>query len=80
MKNIILTGVSKGLGLNICKHLLDNSYNVYGISRSVNEEIKALKKKYSGFTHIIYDLENHSDIKNNLFGTELLHDIPIHGI
>ena len=78
-KNILLTGVSRGLGLNICKHLLINSYHVYGVSRSLNENIEELKKKYSGFHHIKYDLQSNDNIKKELFGNELLHEIPIHG-
>jgi short-subunit dehydrogenase len=35
MKNILVTGVSRGLGLSITKTILNNdNYSVYGISRS----------------------------------------------
>ena len=46
MKNILVTGVSKGLGLEICSNLLQKGYNVYGISRSQTSEIKKLKTEY----------------------------------
>jgi 3-oxoacyl-[acyl-carrier protein] reductase len=46
MKNILVTGVSKGLGLEISKTLLENNYTVYGISRNETEEITMLKNLY----------------------------------
>jgi len=46
MKNILVTGVSKGLGLEISKTLLENNYTVYGISRNETEEIIMLKNLY----------------------------------
>lgn len=42
MKNILVTGVSRGLGLEITKTLLSNGYNVYGISRNKSNEINEL--------------------------------------
>ena len=38
-KNILVTGISKGLGFEICKVLLNNSYNVYGLGRTSNCEL-----------------------------------------
>ena len=35
-KNILVTGVSKGLGFEISKLLLSKSYNVYGLVRTSN--------------------------------------------
>jgi len=37
MKNILLTGDSKGLGENIKRKLLDSGYNVIGLSRSSSD-------------------------------------------
>jgi 3-oxoacyl-[acyl-carrier protein] reductase len=42
MKNILVTGVSRGLGLEITKTLLNDGYNVYGISRNKSNEINEL--------------------------------------
>ena len=39
-KNILVTGISKGLGFEICKLLLSNSYNVYGLGRNSNSELE----------------------------------------
>ncbi len=44
--NVLLTGVSKGLGLEIAKQLLSEGNVVYGISRSTTEALTELKKEY----------------------------------
>jgi len=42
-KNIIVTGCSRGVGLEICRVLLEQGNNVYGIARSYTDEFKALE-------------------------------------
>jgi 3-oxoacyl-[acyl-carrier protein] reductase len=79
MKNILLTGVSKGLGLNICKVLLDNNYFVYGVSRNTTQELNDLLANNKNFIHIPYDLTDVDGVKNKLLKKELLFDVPIHG-
>lgn len=39
MKNYIVTGASRGLGLNIAEHLLFSDQRVFGISRKGNQEL-----------------------------------------
>jgi len=46
MKLIIVTGASKGLGLAICKKLVNENYKVVGISRSMTKEFEELKEQY----------------------------------
>ena len=46
MKNILLTGISKGLGIEIAKILLKKDYHVYGISRSETPELLSLKAEF----------------------------------
>ena len=53
-KNILVTGISKGLGFEICKLLLSNSYNVYGLGRNSNSELE----KFDNFKFINIDLIN----------------------
>ncbi len=79
MKNILLTGVSKGLGLETCRNLLAAGYNVYGVSRTRSDEIDELINNDSNFTHLSYDLKDVENIKNDLLKKELLHEVPIHG-
>ncbi len=46
MKNILVTGVSKGLGLEIVRLLLSERYCVYGLARRENSDIRQLKTQY----------------------------------
>jgi 3-oxoacyl-[acyl-carrier protein] reductase len=64
MKNILLTGDSKGLGENIKSHLKKSGYNVIGLSRSSDD--------------IQYDLRNIDGIKD-LYLNILKKRGPIHG-
>jgi len=64
MKNILLTGDSKGLGENIKRKLLDSGYNVVGLSRSSSD--------------IQYDLSNVDGIKD-LYLNIIKERGPIHG-
>lgn len=79
MKNILVTGVSKGLGLNITKILLKNGYNVYGISRSTTTQINELQKKYpNNFYYSNLDLSYDKNVIQNLKNI-LPKKIIIHG-
>ena len=64
MKNILLTGDSKGLGENIKRKLLDSGYNVIGLSRSSSD--------------IKYDLLNVDGVKE-LYLNIIKDRGPIHG-
>ena len=64
MKTVLVTGVSKGLGLVLLKSLLKEGNKVYGISRNNNEELNKLKELYpNNFTHLQYDLSSAETIK-----------------
>ncbi len=79
MKNILVTGVSKGLGLNITKQLLEKECNVYGIYRTMTPELSDLQMSYSGNLHLYkFDLENTHNIKVDIFKT-WLNDVVIDG-
>ena len=64
MKNILLTGDSKGLGENIKLKLIDSGYNVIGLSRS-SDDIK-------------YDLSDVDGVKD-LYFNKIKERGPIHG-
>ena len=64
MKNILLTGDSKGLGKNIKRKLFDSGYNVIGLSRSSSD--------------IKYDLSNVDGVKD-LYLDIIKEKGPIHG-
>lgn len=66
MKTVLITGVSKGLGLHLSTSLLKHgNYTVYGVSRSINPDIEQLKTD-SNFRHLQYDLVDSNSI--NLLG------------
>ena len=61
-KNILVTGVSKGLGFEISKLLLSKSYNVYGLGRTSNTELET----YTNFKFINIDLVNTNTLEGEL--------------
>lgn len=66
--NILVTGCSRGVGLEICRVLLEQGHTVYGIARSCPDEFKALQVEYEG--HLLYksvDLSDSEHIKENVF-------------
>ena len=44
--NILITGISRGVGLEMSKLFLENGHTVYGISRTESDELKALENQY----------------------------------
>lgn len=80
MSNILVTGISKGLGLIIASNLLEAGHSVYGVSRSISPDVEKLCHNYSG--HIFlkqFDLRNSELVKKELFDAFIDLDIPIHG-
>ena len=79
MKTVLITGVSKGLGLHLSTSLLKHgNYIVYGVSRSSNPDIEQLKAD-SRFRHLQHDLADSESvssigkfIKDNPIGTFLV--------
>lgn len=81
MKNILVTGVSRGLGLDIIKNILENDeYCVYGISRSKTIKLEELMEKYSArLKWMAYDLEDVNDIRKTIFKEFIGLKTPLHG-
>jgi 3-oxoacyl-[acyl-carrier protein] reductase len=79
MKNILITGVSRGLGLEISRVLLNEGYNVIGICRSGNHVTEQLAGEFNGrFSVIEYDLENTHNIKKMWTDKIAVLKMPIH--
>ena len=79
MKNVLVTGVTRGLGLIIAKRLLAEGYRVYGISRSCPTPLKKLLDKYHNqFFWTDYDFYDSTKIKENLF-ERFLKDVVLYG-
>jgi 3-oxoacyl-[acyl-carrier protein] reductase len=65
MDLVIVTGSSKGLGLEICKNLLENNYKVIGISRTITDEFKLLQDTYlEQLVYKQFDFINTKEIHN----------------
>lgn len=71
MKQILLTGDSKGVGIVTLLKLLESGYRVVGISRSYNESQQKIKTDYDDmYHHITFDLSKVGDIAE-LYKTQL---------
>ena len=78
--NVLVTGVSKGLGLSIIENLLKQNHVVYGISRSQTEDLCGLIQKYPNNLHWLkYDLSDGDKIRDSIFKNWIGWKTPIHG-
>lgn len=70
MKNYLITGASRGLGLKIAELLLaDEGARVWGMGRSRTEGAEALEARYGGrFSYLQFDLANVAQIRGEVFG------------
>lgn len=78
--NILVTGCSRGVGLEICRVLLNQGHTVYGVARSHTEEFKTLEGMYpdSLFFKSV-DLGNSDDIHKLVFKEFITNKVILHG-
>lgn len=80
MKNVLVTGVTQGLGLKIAEHLLSKGYTVYGVARREVDVFTDLRALYQDcFQIILADLMDVNDSIMKIFTDTIGFDIPIHG-
>ena len=78
--NILITGVSKGLGLKTAKLLLENGWSVYGVSRSKSESLSELLELYpDNIKWLSYDLTDAESVRQVIFKDWIGFNTPIHG-
>jgi 3-oxoacyl-[acyl-carrier protein] reductase len=78
--NVIVTGVSKGLGFSIAQKLLNKGDSVYGLSRSRTSELEKLSDEFpETFFWLKYDLINSEDVRIEVFKKWIGFNTPIHG-
>ena len=68
MKSVLITGVSRGIGLSIAKEFIQNDYFVFGTSRSKFDLSKALES--NNCKHLIVDVNDRGSIAS------IMKDIP----
>jgi len=79
--NVIITGVSKGLGLKTTEIFLKNGYTVFGISRSKSKELDELLFQYpEKLKWLQYDLIDSKSIREVIFKKWIGLETPIHGL
>jgi len=79
--NVLITGISKGLGLKTTESLLKNGWTVYGISRSKTDELSELLLKYPDkLTWLQYDLCDVENMRQIIFKDWIGLNTPIHGL
>jgi len=77
--NILITGVSKGLGLATTETLLKQGCNVYGVSRSSTKELEKLINEYpSNLSWFSYDLSDAENVRQKLFKEWIGFKTPLH--
>lgn len=77
MKNIIISGTSRGIGLELCKQLANQGHQILAISRQANEGLKELSNVYQ----LKVDLSNETsfvEIENYIKSQWNKIDIIIH--
>lgn len=78
--NVLVTGISRGLGLKTAELLLKNGWSVYGISRSKPEELSELLLQYPDkLKWLRYNLGDAEKIRQIIFKDWIGLDTPIHG-
>ncbi len=79
--NVLITGISKGLGFKTAQVLLENGYTIYGLSRSTSEELSELLKRYpENLKWLRYDLHESEELQQKIFKDWIGNDCPIHGL
>jgi NAD(P)-dependent dehydrogenase (short-subunit alcohol dehydrogenase family) len=76
-KNVLITGISRGIGRAICKRLAKDGYFVYGTYNTGGEEARTLKDQVKGLN--IYQID-FSDRTQTLALIDKLKEVPFQAI
>lgn len=78
--NVLVTGCSRGVGLEICRVLLREGHTVYGVARTYTDEFKLLEQAYEGklfFKSV--DLTDSEGVRQSVFKEFIKTDIKLDG-
>jgi 3-oxoacyl-[acyl-carrier protein] reductase len=79
--NVMVTGGTRGLGLEITRQLIDAGDRVFVVGRRMSTELEQLgQQAASQLVFLAYDLANPTDIKEHLFDVGISADTPLHGL
>ena len=80
MKNYLVTGVSRGLGLKITEEIVEGGDFVYGVARNSSKALDSLIEKYpSSVKFLSFDLSHVDSIKDAVFKDFIGLKTPLHG-
>lgn len=80
-KNILVTGVSQGLGLEIARAILEAGWSVYGTSRRHSADYQELQQQHGARAKFLaVDLAKPAALKKEIFGSFLPARVPLHGL
>ncbi len=79
-KNILVTGVSQGLGLEIARAIVAAGWTVYGVSRRLGPEFAELQAAHPDRAKFFaFDLADTEGVRRKLFKDFVGLDTPLHG-
>ena len=70
MKNVVITGVSTGIGYSASKTLVDNGYRVFGSVRNKEDGDKLEEELGRNFYSLIFDVRDEDAIKKSALKVE----------
>lgn len=77
---ILVTGCSRGVGLEICRVLLEQGHTVYGVARSCPQEFKDLQTQYpERLQYKSVDLSDSEHVRENVFGDFVTNKVQLDG-
>lgn len=78
--NYLVTGCSRGVGLEICRVLLKDGHDVYGIARTHSDEFRQLQEEYNNQAHFkSIDLSDAENVRKDIFKDYITNSIQLHG-
>lgn len=78
--NYLVTGCSRGVGIEICRLLLQQGHTVYGVARSYTEEFQTLENEFKGYLFFkSIDLSDSEHVHQLIFKDFVSNKIKLHG-